>query len=185
MGKSFRSKGSFLLLLGVLAGLTLFFYQFLYLPQQAELEEKRQQVTVRLNALNELEEFTQQHADLAAYETALKDHARWGSQLLPERLNTGDFLSELQIYMLRTKIRITGLKPSPPERNEGFFQQKIELGIEGDYFQILDFLRLLEQGTRFTNMKNVSGEVKERGIFSGHIDLYIFARQNDSREEGK
>ena len=163
MGKSFRSKGSFLLLLGVLAGLTLFFYQFLYLPQQAELEEKRQQVIARLNALNKL-----------------KDHARWESQLLPEQLNTGDFLSELQIYMLRTKIRITGLKPLPPERNEGFFQQKVELGIEGDYFQILDFLRLLEQGTRFTNVKNVSGEVKEQGIFSGHIDLYIFARQNDS-----
>ena len=176
---------SFVAFLTVLAALTVLFYQMVYVEQQADLEEKRRTLLLRQQDLARLEAFLQRRRDDSASEEALKKHAEWSRRLLPDELRTSDFLGDLQGYMLRSQVKVIGLTPGVPEQNEGFCRQRIELTVEGDYFQILDFIRLLEQQNRFVTIENISGQVKDTGILHGRFDLCIFARYIEPGGAGK
>lgn len=185
--KRSRDKGaaSLVAFFLVLTALTVLFYQMIYVEQRAELEEKRRTLLLRQEDLARLEEFSQRYHDDNASEEALQKHTAWSRRLLPDTLQTGDFLSELQGYLLRTQVKIIGLTPNVPEQKEGFCRQRIELTVEGDYFQMLAFIHLLEQKERFVAIDNLFGQVKEAGILRGRFALYIFARRIEHGEAGK
>ena len=180
-----KAAASLVVFLVVLTALTVLFYQTVYVEQQTDLEEKRQTLFLRQQDLARLETFLQRHGNDSAAEEALKKHTEWSRRLLPDELRTGDFLSDLQGYMLRSKVKVIGLTPGVSEQKEGFCRQRIEMTVEGDYFQLLDFIRLLEQQDRFVIVENISGQVQESGILRGHIVLYIFARIIEKDGAGK
>ena len=180
-----RGIASFVAFLAVLAALTVLFYQTVYVDQLADLEEKRRTLLLRQQDLMRLEAFSQRYRDDSAAEEALKKHAEWSRRLLPDELRTGDFLSEIQGYMLRSQVKVIGLTPNVVEQKEGFCRQRVELMVEGNYFQLLDFIRLLEQQNRFVTIENISGQVKDTGILCGRFDLYIFARCIEQSGAGK
>ena len=144
-----KAAASLVVFLVVLTALTVLFYQTVYVEQQTDLEEKRRTLFLRQQDLARLETFLQRHGNDSAAEEALKKHTEWSRRLLPDELRTGDFLSDLQGYMLRSKVKVIGLTPGVSEQKEGFCRQRIEMTVEGDYFQLLDFIRLLEQQDRF------------------------------------
>ena len=172
-----KAAASLVVFLVVLTALTVLFYQTVYVEQQTDLEEKRRTLFLRQQDLARLETFLQRHGNDSAAEEALKKHTEWSRRLLPDELRTG--------YMLRSKVKVIGLTPGVSEQKEGFCRQRIEMTVEGDYFQLLDFIRLLEQQDRFVIVENISGQVQESGILRGHIVLYIFARIIEKDGAGK
>lgn len=176
--KQSGDKSRYVIVAALLLLLTGLFYQFIYGPQRLALESKRQQLALLQRQLAGLNSFLAQHGDLALYESKLQGHDGWSQQLLPAELDTSEFIGSLQRHVLRTRVKLVGLRPEPPVNKDGFFRQKIEVAVEGDYFQLLDFIKLLEQGPRFVMIENIAGQVKEQGIFSGRMALYIFARSS-------
>lgn len=180
-----KGAAAFMALFAMLAALTVLFYQAVYVEQQATLAELHRMLLLRRQDLASIEAFSKRHWDFDAAEAALKNHADWSRSLLPDALETSDFLSELQSHVLRSQVNVIGLTPGAAELQEGFCRQRIELTVEGDYFQWFDFIRLLEAQARFVAIENISGEVKAAGILRGHVVLYIFARHIEEEGAGK
>lgn len=180
-----KGAAAFMALLAVLTALTVLFYRTVYVEQQAVLAEQQRVLLQRREELARWEAFSKRHRDASAEEEALKQHTDWSRHLLPDILGTGDFLSELQSCMLRSQVNVIGLAPGAEEQQEGFCRQRIELTVEGGYFEWLNFLRLLEQQTRFVAIETLSGQVKAPGILRGHVALYIFARRIGEEGAGK
>ena len=52
----------------------------------------------------------------------------------------------------------------------------VRLSVRGDYFSLLDFLYSLEQRGRFVKIDAVRGKTDNGGVFTGTVDLHIYAR---------
>ena len=180
-----RGAASFVIFFVLLAAMTVLFYQMVYVAQRDEIEEKRRMLLSRQQDLARLDEFSRRSFDGNASEEALQKHTAWSRRLLPDTLQTGDFLSELQGDLLRSHVKLVALIPHIPEQKEGFCRQRIELTVEGDYFQMLAFIHRLEQKERFLSIDNLFGQVKEAGILCGRFELYIFARRIERGGAGK
>lgn len=63
------------------------------------------------------------------------------------------------------------------ERNGGPARQRLRISVRGDYFALLDFLFLLEQGGRFARVEAVRGRVDDAGVFQGTLEVWIYARR--------
>ena len=69
-------------------------------------------------------------------------------QALPEHHEQGRFLRAIEYAARETGVHIAAVTPRPVAEADGVCVQSFEVAFHGGYFQIISFLRTLEEGER-------------------------------------
>ncbi len=171
-----RAQRYFFAMAFLTAVLSVGFYFLLYLPQQAELCEKEAEAASLGQEIEEVKAFRRVHSDPVGEAKDFGRRQQIADGMIPPRLELGAFLTETEKYASSTGTALLGALPGTPETWEGFAREKVRFTVRGDYFALLDFLYLLEQSGRFVKIEAVRGKSDNVGVFTGTIDLWIYAK---------
>ncbi len=91
-------------------------------------------------------------------------------------MEESSFLLEAERRAAETGVSLLGVAPGDAGMADGYARASIRLSVRGDYFALLDYLYALEQRGRFAKIDAVRGQVDDGGVFTGVIELWIYAR---------
>lgn len=171
-----QGRKFFLAALVFVSAASTIFYQFVWTSRMSELAVIHEKTSELSRDASEAKDFLRLHPDLEKYRSSMRKRIDHSGRLLPEKISTENFLDEIEAFSRRAGVSLTGIVPLPAEKSEGLALQRVKISVRGTYFELLDFLYVLEQGGRFTSVEEVRGRADDDGIFSGEIDAVIYAK---------
>ena len=147
----------------------------------AQLELERQQI---IKIHDNITNFKNKYGDLDEYMQKIEERYQLTNKSLPENLMQGEFITFLQKAAMENQIKIISLTPSTAKQLEidsadlstsnvgqqinteliqGLNMLPINLKIECDYMELINFLKLLETSERLVQIKNFSIDSKDGG----------------------
>ncbi|MCR5757666.1 MAG: type 4a pilus biogenesis protein PilO [Selenomonas sp.] len=149
--------------LGVLLGGILFYF-FLHMPLMAAAEDCRQQAAEAGRQVTQIVNFQNAHRDLPAYqaEIAQREKRAWGH--LPATLEQGEFILAIERLAGQSRMQLELVSPQKELAMPDTLCLPIKIGLTGDYFGLLRFLRGLQDGERLVVVKDMSVAVKGAGL---------------------
>ena len=142
-------------LLGVIF-LSVTIYTFVYVPRQQKLLDLAATVKEKETSVISIENFMNKHPDLPSYEQELQKKADFLSQLLPNNMELSSFLSEVEKLAAASQVTLLQIKPNKLISKGTYQEIPILLEFQGNYFQILHFLRQIEAAQRFNAGSHLS-----------------------------
>jgi type IV pilus assembly protein PilO len=141
---SLRDPQTQRLLLGVmlLGGLGYAFYQYLYMPKQAELTELRAQAE-RLESYNDTAKRAAQSDRISALEEESVSYERRleaFEELIPTTEQVPQLLERVATAALESDVDLLSFAPVPAEPGDFYTEQLYDLEVRGGYHQIGTFL---------------------------------------------
>lgn len=166
----------FCVMAGFSAVLAAMFYIFLYAPQWEELQTKEAEASELRRVMAEAAAFRKNHPDPAKEQSRAEVRKRLVTGLLPPRLEQGAFLTETEKRAAAVGVKLLGVLPGDGAEMGGVVRAPVRLSVRGEFFSLLDFLYSLEQRGRFVKIDAVRGKTDDVGVFTGTVELWIYAR---------
>lgn len=133
------------------------FYSLLLVPlwqKNAELREKLEKESIRLQTLIELSRYT---PSLEVREELYKERLDLLNKVLSSDTETPTFLVQMEQVAKSHGVTITSLSnPSPPSQADGNTISGFQMTVKGDYFKVLSFLRALYFFPRVVDVSAIS-----------------------------
>ena len=151
-GDNMKSKKLIYQLISFLLGmifLSVMVYTFVYVPRQQKILELTAAVTEKETSVISIENFMNEHPDMPAYEQELQKKDDFLAQMLPNNMALSSFLSEVEKMAAVSQVTLVQIKPNKLISKGNYQEIPILLEFQGDYFQILHFLRQIETARRF------------------------------------
>ena len=143
----------------------------------------------------EILNFKSKHGDLNEYIKKLEERYQDTNIFLPEKIEQGEFINDLQQKALENQVKIIAIIPG---KIQSFVEEKsddqkenselmkdivmlpINLKIDCGYIQLLNFLKAIETNERITQIKNFSIVSKGDGEnLSCELNIIIFALEKN------
>ena len=144
----------------------------------------------------EILNFKSKHGDLNEYIKKLDERYQDTNIFLPEKIEQGEFIKDLQQKALENQVKIIAIIPG---KIQSFIEEKsddqkensdlmkdvlmlpINLKIDCGYIQLLNFLKAIETNERITQIKNFSIVSKGDGEnLSCELNIIIFALEKNN-----
>ena len=160
-------------LLGVIF-LSVTIYTFVYVPRQQKLLDLTAAVKEKETSVISIENFMNEHPDMPAYEQELQKKTDFLSQMLPNNMELSSFLSEVEKLAASNQVTLLQIKPNKLISKGNYQEIPILLEFQGDYFQILHFLRQIEAAQRFNTGSHLSVQMQD-GVLVCKLVLSIYS----------
>ena len=171
-----RGKYGLLLVLGSLLTAGLLFWQQLYVPQQEQLAQQRAMLQEKKDALLSVENFLNAHHNSPEYEAGLRKQLAEQQAKLPQELQTGAFILELQQRSAVKGAQLLAVSPGIAEEAAGCRRLPVSITLGCNYFSLLDFLQAMEEADRFSTVDSMEIH-SEEGKLTCHFLIHIYAQQ--------
>jgi Tfp pilus assembly protein PilO len=162
------------------------FYNFIFLPQKAGLDElivQRQQEEMKLKVI---EDFQNSHANVDEYLNDLEGKKRELARALPENNDMRDFLLQVEKAAQDGGVSLERVKYDKFAGQSEYSKMPVEIVVKGTYFQILSFTKLLESISRFTAMQKIVIKVdKEMIECTINTNVYMYGIVTPSKQGEK
>lgn len=146
----------------VLIPLNILFLWPLVHDQLKEDQVKIEQLEVQIM---ELQNFLRCHENIDEFMLETEKYNAQVKQLLPNEAKTGEFMGELAAIAEKNQLVIKGFKPKTlPKSGKGYEEISLELIIQGEYFPIMEFMKALQQTTRFNRLNNIKLNTTPHGL---------------------
>ena len=150
-------------------------FKFVYVPLQSEIFEMQIE-TKRLQAVEKsLKSFQRQHENLSEFMELTEDRLTVSKKLLPEKLETENFVSEVYKSAGENSVNLILLQVGEVVAEEKFQRQSVKIKIAGDYVSILNFMRSIYDGERFAKLENISMEKSDKNFIACEMEFFIFS----------
>ena len=176
-----RQKNFFLLGIFVVgAVVAIFFLQSVYVSWQSEIlqlqtETKKLQIQKKF-----LSDFTARVGDPEEFLNLSEENFLIAREFLPTEPEQEKFTNEVYRVAEKNNIAVTSLQVEEPvtlevNKNvvENFFRQSIKIQFSASYTDLLNFIREVSDGERFTTLANISIEADEE-ILSCDAEFFIY-----------
>ena len=163
----------------VLGGLLFFFA--LYQPQQRTLQEEKFLLEEQRVQLISLKNFLNAHPDLTAYEKEVEAKEHKAAVMLPEHMQLSPFVSDMQKLAVRSNVALASIKPDKISSQGDYDELAVAVEATGDYFQLLDFLKAIENMPRFVRVRQMLMQAEEQQLHC-RLLLVVYARSEKSGE---
>ena len=128
-----------------------------------ELEEQEQSLHQMQEEYAALERLQEEHPDVEKYQLEVEMEKKRVAALLPDEMQTGVFLQELKAASDRTGMVLCELAPEEAAEENGLLAMPVRVTLQGDYFSLVRFLRVVQNGSRL--MQVVAMDVASKGDF--------------------
>ena len=172
-----KRKKFFLLFITSLLLIGTAFFIVVYQEQREELLAKSQQIEIQRATLLSVQNFMNAHLDMNAYKQDLVMQQKIVNDLLPEHMEQGTWLEILQAKAFAHKVQINGILPGQAMKNDALYVQPVKMKISCTYFQLVDFLKALEETERFLGAKKLHIRGNDEGKLSCEVDMQIYSME--------
>ncbi len=163
----------------LIAATAVFYWQVL-LPQLQKLAETEKRC-LALEARNvQVADFAGSKPDAGRFLAELERQSTLVKNLLPDELNAAAFLLKLDELADVSKVELLTVRPGAVGSKNGYCEMLLEVKAKGNYYQLLEFLRLLEGATRFVAIDK--GTVQSQGeMLKIEFALHIYSFGTDGQ----
>lgn len=160
-----------ILLVSLLIFLANMFLFFPYITNRVaavreEYHEARRQVEL-------LNSFQSSHGDIDAYLSGVTREYNQMKQLLPEEAGEYTIVGELQRQAENHQLTLLSFTPGKKHQQAKYTEQRVELGLRGEYFSLMAFFLSLQQQGPFHRINSLTIKSTPQGLES-HISLSFF-----------
>ena len=106
-----------------------------------------------------LERLQAEHPDVEKYQMEVEKELKHVGALLPDDMETAVFLQEMKTAADRTGMVLCELAPEEAAEENGLLAMPVRVTLQGDYFSLVRFLRVVQNGSRLM-------QVAARGVAS-------------------
>ncbi|MCE5285865.1 MAG: type 4a pilus biogenesis protein PilO [Pelosinus sp.] len=149
------------------------FYAFIFVPQSEQIEQLSAQSKEEQNKLKQVEVFQSEHPDINQYLHELDDKKVMVDAMLPDDADLRGFLVQGETAARVGKLPLLSVKYEKVENQKGYREIPVAMGVQGDYFQTLNFIKSMEESSRFNSIKKIVMTM-EKGSIKTAISSSIF-----------
>ena len=128
-----------------------------------ELEEQQLQLHRLQEEQAALERLQAEHPDVEKYQMEVEKELKHVGALLPDDMETAVFLQEMKAAADRTGMVLCELAPEEAAEENGLLAMPVRVTLQGDYFSLVRFLRVVQNGSRL--MQVAAMDVASKGDF--------------------
>ena len=110
-----------------------------------------------------LERLQAEHPDVEKYQMEVEKELKHVGALLPDDMETAVFLQEMKAAADRTGMVLCELAPEEAAEENGLLAMPVRVTLQGDYFSLVRFLRVVQNGSRL--MQVAAMDVASKGDF--------------------
>ncbi len=132
------------------------FFSCLFLPQKIQIVNLTAQYQTERQKTQIIEMYAAAHPDIERDLGELDGKLIQVDKMLPNSNDIYDFLVQLEQAAKGSSIQLVQIKPGQILNKNGYREIPVEIFIKGNYFQMLDFLKKLEDGPRFNTITSIS-----------------------------
>ena len=114
------------------------------------------------------------HRDMDTFGKEIAGHQEAALKAIPEELHQGEFLEFLQRLALGNRIELLGVVPGREVQEGEAVALPVQVRMRCGYFQLLDFMKGLQSGERFLQVRNAKIK-SDNGNLVCQLDIAIFA----------
>jgi len=153
----------------VIASLFLLFFVVGYRPANQRLLLLRQEIANRSKRLETNQSQAVKLPILAAEVAKLEAKLRTNNKKLPKTAELGEFIGDLTRASQQCSLRKLVHQPGTVRRLELYGEIPITMNFEGDFNNVFNFLRQMEEMPRLTRVKSLTVKCKDPKL--GHVDV--------------
>ena len=120
-----------------------------------------------------LNSFQSSHGDIDAYLSGVTREYNQMKQLLPEEAGEYTIVGELQRQAENHQLTLLSFKPGKKQQQAKYTEQRVELGLRGEYFSLMAFFLSLQQHGPFHRINSLTIKSTPQGLES-HISMSFF-----------
>lgn len=138
---------------------------FVYIPQlNTEKGEIETMLAEAKDKIREAEDYRQAHADYKAYESDIMKKEKFLEEKMPKKLMPAKFMEEVQLMATKEQIEIVKLEPGAVSAYDDYSSQRVDMNVHGNFFQLMYFLKDMENSRMFIHVEKVSISNKKEGL---------------------
>lgn len=144
-----------------------------FLPQREELAALGEQHRMEQHQVQIIKAYAINHPDIDTHLAELDN--RWAliSKALPDNPGISEFLIELEAAANQSGVALVQVKPTQPVNKEGYQETQLEVLIRGSFFQVLNFVKQMEEGSRFSVITNITVH-SQQGVLESKLAVQIY-----------
>ncbi|MCR5177282.1 MAG: type 4a pilus biogenesis protein PilO [Anaerovibrio sp.] len=123
--------------------------------------------------LQEMRDFQTKYKDIHKYEKDAEITYNFSKKLLPVQPALEEYIASLEENAVKYRLMIISLQPAKERKNKQLGEIPLEYGVQGDFFDIMNFLGWLQEGERFTTTNKLQLKCSSDGL-ECHINTSIF-----------
>lgn len=150
------------------------FFLFPHAAWQEEREQIYKEQAATEQELIAVENFINAHGNMDEFYREMEEHQEHSLKAMPEEMEQGRFLEFLQRLALGCHVELLGVAPGEKIQEGDVAILPIRVQLRCRYFQLLDFLKGLQEGDRFLQVRDAKIHSDREGL-ACEIDLVIFA----------
>lgn len=132
----------------------LFYFGFI-VPQNEQLVQAMAQVNAEKQKVMAVENFAATKPNLDQYLADLDSKIMQLNNLLPNEPEMSDFLKQAEQHANETGVILTQVHTGQMANKNGYREMPVEISVQGSYLQTVNYLKKLEDGSRFITVRNI------------------------------
>lgn len=148
-------KHKILLVLGANVLFIFLFYFGLIVPQNEQFAQVMAQVNAEKQKVLAVENFAATKPNLDQYLADLDSKMMQINNLLPNEPEMSEFLKQAEQHANETGIILTQVHTGQIANKNGYREIPVEISVQGSYLQTVNYLKKLEDGSRFITVRNI------------------------------
>lgn len=142
------------------------FYNFILLPKWLHMNDLTKQYHDHCRKVYIIERFVQTHPNPESYLVELDHKIIQIDQLIPNTIDISNFFLQIEGFAQESGIQIDSFKPGKIEGKEGYREITIEILLNGDFLQLIDFFKKIENLPRFTIITDIAMQFNNKKLIS-------------------
>ncbi|VBB06869.1 translation elongation factor ef1b/ribosomal protein s6 [Lucifera butyrica] len=141
----------------LLAGL---FIAGVVVPQERTIQRLKGQYQAERGRVEVVEAFAQAHPDPDRYLADVDKQIALTDNMLPDNVEVSGFMAQVEKSSRDSGSQLVEVKPGQAAAKSGYQEIPIEITVRGHYFAIMNFMVKLQDGPRFSIVKNIDMHVQ-------------------------
>lgn len=136
------------------------FAEFVYFPWQQRMAGVAERLQLELAMVKNAQEFVVSQPEPSRYLQQLDRKLDLLEQILPSTDRTGRFLPHGEMAAKSSGIQLLSVKPGEVVHKNGYQELSLQLIVQGNFFQTMQFIKTLETGPHFSNVSHIVLQAK-------------------------
>jgi type IV pilus assembly protein PilO len=160
----------------VMLCLAMSFYFFGYRPAIARLETLEIQRQSKQRDVDETQNKARTLPILVREVQELEKRVQDYDRQFPRQPQIGEFIRDMTRISQQLSLKNWNYKPAAPRRSEGYYELPIVMSFQGDFVNVMSFLRQVEEMPRLTRVKRLAlrGRDPRAGTVEVEMSMNIY-----------
>ncbi|EGO61910.1 type 4a pilus biogenesis protein PilO [Acetonema longum] len=173
LSDKFRGKNA-AILVGFIIFILPLLYCFLIQPQQWQIETLLREYDTEEHNVRILEQFGRDYPDIDQRLSLLDKKTKELNRILPNEPDLENLLLYIEENMAKHRLKLLSLIPGKTIGKTSYREIKIEILLQGEYFDVMNFIKNLEDGPRLISMQGIS-LIEREGQTEVKLEITVFS----------